>query len=61
MDNIVKRAWINQPSSAQPLHKLHGTNVLAVYEGYDTWRVYFLNGETISMEVSELSISDGWI
>ena len=27
------RMWINQPSTLQPLHHLHGTNVLAIPEG----------------------------
>jgi hypothetical protein len=26
----IRRMWINQPSTSQPLHHLHGTNVLAV-------------------------------
>lgn len=56
-----QRMWINQPSGLQPLHHLHGTNVLAVHEYDDTWRVYFLSGDTISMQCLRLWLSDGWI
>lgn len=52
----VERMWINQPSTLQPLHHLHGTNVLAVGR-----RVYFLSGPVISMMVPERVLSRGWI
>lgn len=58
------RKWINQPSTSQPLHHLHGKNVLAIPELHsevDGWRVYFLDGDTISMSVLGLWLSDGWI
>lgn len=55
------RAWINQPSTLQPLHNLSGTNVLAVHERGDVWTVYFLHGPTISMECLGLWLSPGWI
>jgi hypothetical protein len=52
MKGEIKRYWINQPSTMQPLHHLHGTNVLAIYEYYgSTSKVYFLSGEVISMQV----------
>lgn len=56
------RMWVNQPSTIQPLHHLHGTNVLAIPEGDDgrTFRIYFLSGDTISMEASWLWLSRGW-
>lgn len=56
----IERMWINQPSTLQTLHHLHGTNVLACHEYDDTWRVYFLNGNLISMQVSFLWLSEGW-
>lgn len=57
------RKWINQPSARQSLHHLHGTNVLAIPERnseVDGWCVYFLSGDTISMSVLGLWLSDGW-
>lgn len=58
--NDIERKWINQPSTLQPLHHLHGTNVLAAKEYDDTYRIFFLKGDTISMQVSSLYLSDGW-
>jgi hypothetical protein len=51
--------WIDQPSTLQPLHKYHGTNVLAIPEGND-YRIYFLSGDTISMQASRNWLSLGW-
>lgn len=56
----LKRMWINQPSVLQPLHHLHGTNVLAYREDGDTYRVYFLSGNVISQRVPGFALSDGW-
>jgi hypothetical protein len=53
------RMWINQPSTLQPLHKLHGTNVLAIPEG-NGYVIYFLSGDTISMQASRNWLSLGW-
>lgn len=55
----MKRMWINQPSTLQTHHDLHGLNVLAVDEGH-TYRVYFLDGDIISMQVNKLALSTGW-
>lgn len=54
------RMWINQPSEQQGLHGLHGRKVLALPDGDDHCRVYFLEGETTSMRVSEDVLSEGW-
>ena len=51
--------WINQPSNLQPLHSLHGENVLAISEG-NNWRIYFLKGEVISMIAPRNTLSKGW-
>lgn len=56
----IQRMWINQPSKNQTLHKLRGTNVLAVQEEGDTWRIYFLSGRIISQQASYSSLSQGW-
>lgn len=56
----LKRMWINQPSTLQPLHHLHGTNVLAhIEEGVGT-TIYFLSGEVVSMMVRNNVLSKGW-
>ena len=49
------RMWVNQPSTLQPLHHLHGVNVLAVGT-----TIYFLKGATISAEVPPNCLSKGW-
>lgn len=56
----IKRMWVDQPSTSQPLHHLDGTNVLAVPEG-DGWRIYFLSGEVVSQVAPKLSLSRGWV
>lgn len=55
------RAWINQPSTHQPLWQLNGTNVLAVHEYDDTYSIFFLSGEVTSMQCSGLCLSLGWL
>jgi len=67
MKNIVtsvaqfpKRMWINQPSTLQPHHALHGTNVLAVHEYDDTFCIFFLSGEVVSQQVFRSVLSPGW-
>ena len=54
---MMKRAWINQPSTLQPLHHLHGVNVL-----FDSANgtIYFLSGATVSMMPPNGVLSDGW-
>ena len=51
----MNRMWINQPSTLQPLHELHGVRVLA-----DGNRVWFLDGDVVSMEVPPRTLSKGW-
>lgn len=59
--NLPRRMWINQPSTLQPAHKWHGTNVLALHEYDNMYRAYFLSGPVESMQVSGLALSKGWI
>lgn len=54
------RMWVNQPSTLQPLHHLNGTNVLAVHEHGDTWRIYFLSGDVSSQQAPRAALSRGW-
>lgn len=56
----MQRMWVNQPSTLQPLHHLHGTNVLAMREDRCTCRIYFLSGKVISQQASPLCLSNGW-
>lgn len=56
----MKRMWINQPSTLQPLHKLHGTNVLAKPETDKVHIAYFLSGPRISQQVPNECLSAGW-
>lgn len=59
MKNLPRRMWVNQPSTHQPLHRLHGTNVLAVeYAG--AYRIYFLAGPVISQVAPKEALSPGW-
>ena len=54
---VVVRAWVNQPSTLQPYHELHGQNVL--YSPKEK-RIYFLSGAVISQEIDPLALSKGW-
>lgn len=56
----LQRMWINQPSTLQPLHHLHGTLVLATAESDTVMKVFFLSGDTISQQVPRLALSGGW-
>jgi hypothetical protein len=58
---MARRAWINQPSTAQDAHALHGTRVLAepyTVEGYSI--VYFLSGPIVSQILHSNRLSEGW-
>lgn len=59
----IRRMWINQPSTAQPLHDHHRTNVLAVIEDINakSVRVYFTSGDIISAQIPRLCLSHGWV
>lgn len=54
------RVWVNQPSGLQPYHNLHGTLGLVVHEYDDTFRFYFLSGDTESQQILGLALSEGW-
>lgn len=57
----LERAWINQPSTLQPLHNWNGKNVLRgkAFGGLVT--VYFTDGDIISAMVPSNVLSKGWI
>jgi hypothetical protein len=56
----LERRWINQPSTLQPLHKLHGTDVLLDREDNI---IYFLSGPVTNMDITGLPpvTSPGWL
>ena len=54
----IFRAWINQPSTLQPLHKLHGTKCIAVEYRPGTVRLYFTEGAVYSMDADPLCVSE---
>jgi hypothetical protein len=51
------RAWINQPSTLQPHHKLHGRRCIAVDECDKYATIYFTDGERISMQIDRQCLS----
>lgn len=57
----MRRMWINQPSTFQPLHKLHGVLVLAAHESNTLARAYFIEGDVISQQIPWTSLSEGWL
>jgi hypothetical protein len=62
MSNLMSRYWVNQPSSLQPDHNLHGSLVIGPRElpnnGHVT--VYFTEGNIISSMVRVSALSPGW-
>lgn len=59
----LKRCWINQPSTIQRWHDLHGTNVLVDYSENlhsNAVTVYFLSGNIISQRVTKEALSENW-
>ena len=56
----MKRMWINQPSTLQPLHQLHAVRVLAGPDTDTCARAYFVSGDTISMQSPHNALSEGW-
>lgn len=59
----LERMWVNQPSTLQAHHNLHGTRVLAAqaYRGErPVTQVFFLDGPIHSMEIDNLALSAGW-
>ncbi len=57
----MRRMWINQPSTQQAHHNLHGVNVLAERETDKVLRVWFLEGSVHSQQLPSIVLSEGWI
>lgn len=53
------RAWINQPSTLQPLHTMHGMRCIAINDPKTpgTADIYFTEGDLISMRADTLCLS----
>jgi len=51
------RAWINQPSTLQPLHHLHGKHCIAQDDGLSIVRLWFTEGDIHSMQAPRECIS----
>ena len=61
MNSKPQRMWVNQPSTSQPMHELHGKNVLAVPDYPGSMTIYHLSGEIISSSALSLWLSPGWV
>lgn len=60
---LLQRFWVNQPSIHQPMHALHGTNLLGHAEPHapQIVRAYFLSGSMISQQIPRHWLSVGWL
>ena len=45
----IYRAWINQPSTLQPLHRVHGRYCIAEDYGLPSLKLHFVDGDVHSM------------
>lgn len=52
-----RRVWINQPSTLQPHHKLHGKYAIAIPEEGPVCDIHFTEGDVHSMRIQKLCIS----
>lgn len=51
------RAWINQPSTLQSHHKMHGLRCIVQDDGNEYLRVWFTDGDTHSAMVNRSALS----
>jgi hypothetical protein len=58
--NDPVRMWVNQPSTQQPMHHMHGTRVLAKPYTDNTSLVWWLEGSVVSSVMPSLYLSAGW-
>ena len=54
---IIYRAVVNQPSTLQPLHHLHGVYCIVFDVGGKDVTLYFTTGDTHSMIAPRLCVS----
>ena len=57
----LKRFWINQPSTSQPFHDLHGQSVLANPESFDGdyCDAFFAEGPVIVQRIQKIALTPG--
>lgn len=60
MEQVLERYWINQPSTLEPNHDLHGALVLAPLRLKEINTVYFTSGKIISGRYPKNILSKGW-
>jgi len=64
MKTRLVRLWINQPSTLQPDHEYHGTNVWADEDEWDFGEeyldVWLSDANVHSMRIARSSLSRGW-
>lgn len=63
MKNHMARFWVNQPSTLQQAHTLHGLHVIAPQDLAacgNSATVYFVRGPVISALISPQALSPGW-
>jgi hypothetical protein len=54
---MIYRAWINQPSTLQPHHDLHGQRCIVHDTGDQYPTIYFTDGPVHSMQMNRLCFS----
>jgi len=54
------RVWVNAPSTLQPDHEWHGRNGLAVLDEGTMARLFFCEGDIISIRIDTLYLAMGW-
>ena len=54
---MLYRAWINQPSTQQPLHALHGKHCIVDDQGQPSVTLHFTDGDVHSMTALRQCIS----
>ena len=56
----IFRCWIDSPSTLQPYRKFHATNGICV-KRENSCTFFFLEGDTISMEIDPKYLQKGWL
>lgn len=53
----VYRGWVNQPSTHQPLHSLHGKKCIVIHDRPGNVRLWFTEGEIHSVDADPLCVT----
>lgn len=57
----MERMFVNQPSTNQDFHHIHGLNVIADYKPNEhSSRCWPVKGEVISLQIPNICLSKGW-